>query len=72
MNSLADIPSLVHKTLHKYETNEQGIYPVMGNHYLERKDGEDGVEVLPSPVSPQGLEEFPDGGLRAWAVVFGV
>ncbi|KAJ7884677.1 MFS general substrate transporter [Mycena leptocephala] len=64
MNSLADIPSL--------ETNEQGIYPLKGNHYLEKKDGEDGVEVLPSPVSPQGLEEFPDGGLRAWAVVLGL
>ncbi|KAJ7084676.1 MFS general substrate transporter [Mycena epipterygia] len=71
MNSLADIPTLAHKTLHKYDTNMQELHPVESDHALEKKDGAEEIKVQPSPASLQSLDAFPDGGLRAWAVVFG-
>lgn len=71
MESLPDIPIMVHKTFLNYETNVQGLRPIGSDHDLEKKVVEGQIEVQLSAPSPDNLDEFPDGGLRAWAVIFG-
>ena len=66
---LSEPPSLARKSP---EISMQGLHPVLSNHDLDKKDTDGDVEVQPSASSPVNADEFPDGGFRAWAVVFGV
>ncbi|EXJ89853.1 hypothetical protein A1O3_02920 [Capronia epimyces CBS 606.96] len=35
------------------------------------EDGGDGLAINPPPINPMDPSQFPDGGLKAWTVVFG-
>ncbi|KAJ7085070.1 MFS general substrate transporter [Mycena epipterygia] len=48
--------------------NVQGLRPIESDHNLEKKAAEGEIEVQLSVPSSENLDEFPDGGLRAWAV----
>jgi hypothetical protein len=65
----SELPSLARKSP---EISRQGLHPDLSNHDLDKKESDADVEVQPSASSPINVDEFPDGGFRAWAVVFGV
>jgi hypothetical protein len=57
----------------------QGLKPVLRKEDLDAKDpdtnkAQEDLELQPRPSSESftNVNDFPDGGLRAWAVVLGV
>jgi hypothetical protein len=64
MERLSDIPAPL-----AYDMTTHELRPVLIDHELDKKEADGDVQVS-SPVDVD--DEFPDGGFRAWAILFGV
>ncbi|KAJ7848397.1 MFS general substrate transporter [Mycena leptocephala] len=64
MERLSEIPVPL-----AYDMTTHELRPVVSDHELDKKEVDGDVEVS-SPVDVD--DDFPDGGFRAWAVLFGV
>ncbi|KAJ7123528.1 MFS general substrate transporter [Mycena epipterygia] len=64
---LSEIEVLAGKT---YEIGAYGLCPLVSTEKESVEKVEDRISVLPSPP-PSESDDFPDGGIRAWVVVFG-
>lgn len=67
-STLSEIEVLAGKT---YEIGSYGLCQVVSTDKESVEKVDDHIEGLPSPSSSES-DDFPDGGIRAWVVVFGV
>lgn len=71
MESPTEVPVLVKNSLRSYDIDSQDL-PVLSDTEFDKKELEIENEILPSADLATNLDDFPDGGVRAWAVSFGV